>query len=638
MQFEYIYLIPQVKYLTPRFSISNIRQFLADVCQKLADVRQCIKGNQIILIMNQVELDPFEFDKNYVIYDEDDVLIVAEALRVFLQVPDRSLCRLMKVMAEPEYKTNRLVTYGGNKKRMNVLTTKGIKHIFKHANLSHIINKGVVEQYFIELYDNHIISKIADFADSDLPTVSCMYLLRIKDNYFKFGETDDIKKRLKAHRTEFDFAEKINVFPCANKTISQKAESEFKEYCKTNGYLCQYPKKNDATKFHTEVFQYEGDISAINKIIEELIDQKRIIAAKADDDDRQYALRKHRIEMVDCGNQIADYDATKQLTMKLFETIHKLELKIDTMQTRISALENENGELKSTQPKVMVENITIKHQTNRPNRVLDIDMDELVAFVKRTFILVPNESIGRRKLAGHLSTTTYKGYYNEPESTREFHTILFTCIESVFGTSPKHPTNKDVIVNYKLNYLKIEEFIKDCCLVNEKCSENAESIKQAYLERCSMLNTVGFGIYEFPIEMKRLGYTSKVLKYGGKRYGGIYLRDNLVTKFICEECTLSDKNTCYSIIQFEKSFQGFCRSLNVNPNFGHDKASIKEILVENGFELVDFNNGCVSIRGIKINGAECDTRRKLLDKTRDPSKTTKKGRPQKQTTSQSLSI
>ena len=66
----------------------------------------------------------------------------------------------------------------------------------------------------------------------ELEDKSCIYIIKIKNSIYKYGESDNIRNRLNNHKNNFNFEEIVDIFELPNKTISRETESKIKEFTK----------------------------------------------------------------------------------------------------------------------------------------------------------------------------------------------------------------------------------------------------------------------------------------------------------------------------------------------------------------------------------------------------------------------
>ena len=75
-----------------------------------------------------------------------------------------------------------------------------------------------------KIFDEHKLKELED--------KSCIYIIKIKNSIYKYGESDNIRNRLNNHKNNFNFEEIVDIFELPNKTISRETESKIKEFTK----------------------------------------------------------------------------------------------------------------------------------------------------------------------------------------------------------------------------------------------------------------------------------------------------------------------------------------------------------------------------------------------------------------------
>ncbi|BCS82833.1 hypothetical protein QLL95_gp1290 [Cotonvirus japonicus] len=97
--------------------------------------------------------------------------------------------------------------------------------------------------------------------------LTVIYLLYICDNYYKFGITDGLDKRLKTHKTQLNYKEIVRLWKVDNFSVAKKIENLIKDESKNIGISTTYNKKTEIIKTNES---YD-----INYVIDDLI-QKNI--------------------------------------------------------------------------------------------------------------------------------------------------------------------------------------------------------------------------------------------------------------------------------------------------------------------------------------------------------------------------
>lgn len=578
----------------------------------------------------KINIDCETFDKVNIIYAENTVLFNARAVFGLLQIAERSGRDLVSKMQGIKY-TFKHKPIGSND-AITVLTIDGIRWIFESDRRAfHVSNRKEVVDYFVKIYDEFLINKQNIYKDTitqpiDMSPGSKIYLIQICEGIYKFGETDNIERRLREHRVEFDFKRVEKIFHCLSKTASQNVEKQIKENLKKSGYLVEYPSKNDATKKHLEVFKYCDNIGIIIHMIDDLVREYNLKATS--EDEKYYSLateiKKHQLIELECNNKknennidLMRYQLVHEENHALYKLINELRLENENLKELIRCHETRISRLEENKTQPTIENVIIERPVNRPTPKIDIDLLALTEFVRRSFKLSIGYKIGKGTLESRFQTTIYNQYFINSESTRDFFTTLYACLETIFGTSPKQifegEYSKDFIYNYELVCVDINEFIDAKCNRVEGSSENPSIIHDEYEIYCREKNSFGYG-NDFPNTMKEnFGYTLTHTSIGD-RYRGIYLKINIVNKFIQEKCTVGGAETRCTQTQFMDHFNLYLNSQGIKKSQGYDKSSAMKILEEEGFEVVSLDGGCIDIIGLTVTGFPYPRKRKPTKK------------------------
>ena len=91
---------------------------------------------------------------------------------------------------------------------------------------------------FLESEDpkNGIYNILDNYIDDDLEKYhnkDCVYILHIKDDIYKYGNSSHLAKRLQAHKTNFNYEKIIKIYESDNMNSSKKLENKIKNLTKT---------------------------------------------------------------------------------------------------------------------------------------------------------------------------------------------------------------------------------------------------------------------------------------------------------------------------------------------------------------------------------------------------------------------
>lgn len=164
--------------------------------------------------------------KNGLVHEKENVFVIIKILEKFLGAAIRTSSRLICKMKEEQLSKN--IKYIVLRHNNNMLTTSGFSYYLENITLPTIINRDELQVQFDEYFTNYYTNTSFDLLYNLNEPKSCVYIIHIKDDYYKFGETDNIKKRLKAHEKEFKYEKLIGIFGCPHKTASQEVEKKIK--------------------------------------------------------------------------------------------------------------------------------------------------------------------------------------------------------------------------------------------------------------------------------------------------------------------------------------------------------------------------------------------------------------------------
>ena len=119
-------------------------------------------------------------------------------------------------------------------------------------------------------FDNYYEDNLDKYINKD-----CVYILHIKDNIYKYGNTSHIVKRLQAHKKNLNYNKIIKIYDFNNMNFSKDMENKIKKFVKSININIQYGK-------HVEIFQIDNInlnniITKIDKFKFDIINKIKII-------------------------------------------------------------------------------------------------------------------------------------------------------------------------------------------------------------------------------------------------------------------------------------------------------------------------------------------------------------------------
>ena len=153
------------------------------------------------------------------------------------------------------------------------------------------------------LIDNYIEEDLEKYHNKD-----CVYIIHIKDNIYKYGNTSHIFKRLQAHKTNLKYNKIIKIFDMNNMNDAIKLENKIKTLVKTLNINIIY-------NTHVEIFEVDNNnlqnlIKKIDELSLKIIKNKNI----------------NNVEII--NENIKKFDIEKEKTKQLELKKEILELKL----------------------------------------------------------------------------------------------------------------------------------------------------------------------------------------------------------------------------------------------------------------------------------------------------------------------
>ena len=157
------------------------------------------------------------------------------------------------------------------------------------------------------LIDNYIEEDLEKYQNKD-----CVYIIHIKDNIYKYGNTSHIFKRLQAHKTNLKYNKIIKIYDMNNMNEAIKLENKIKTLIKTL-------KINTVYNTHVEIFEVDNNnlqnlIKKIDELSLKIINNKNI------------NINNEEIINENIKNLDIEKEKTKQLELKNKNLELKLEL------------------------------------------------------------------------------------------------------------------------------------------------------------------------------------------------------------------------------------------------------------------------------------------------------------------------
>lgn len=109
----------------------------------------------------------------------------------------------------------------------------------------YIAMEKLFRQYTSTIIQNSLTNPLPeinkyDFHEQQFYDKEVLYLININDEYYKYGITQNIKKRLTTHRNLLKYKYVIKCWDCINRTVSKRVEDDIKRFLKINKLNCEY--------------------------------------------------------------------------------------------------------------------------------------------------------------------------------------------------------------------------------------------------------------------------------------------------------------------------------------------------------------------------------------------------------------
>ncbi len=502
-----------------------------------------------------------------------------------------------------------------SKRKRALVTVDGVKHIIDNLPNTDIdmdsfydfcINWSLENDRNINVDNAHYINKCA-----------WVYLLHIKDNLYKYGETYDINRRMKCHKNDLEYIAEVDKIPCSNKTVARRAEQTFSHHLRSDGILTKYT--GNMQKEHVEIFTTDN----INKYLYILRD---IVQAENDRYMRDFpGIQAVRLDMIKESN--------KQKELMLHETAANIEHAVHTIANeKVSTLNSlmkdmldkndmttsklelmrnelnrliENSESETAQKINSMTPITITRGYNKPFKGHDIPLDPIYKFVQNCVTAKLGNTMTKEKFFNRMISVPYCRFFEDykNEKREELNYNIYAILDTLLGVKCRSDNNadKDMIFNIDFKTILVEDFIDTCCLRLEDACEFVEYFNNAYEQYSNMLE-IPYSHKDLVMQMRAKNglYGQKIAK-GLKFYTGIILKNNSFDKFIRERCEFRPDNKI-KIMKFVDHYNKYCSENKIHE---YSLANIKILLTEvYKLGIIDGRQKTRLIVGIKIIGVE----------------------------------
>jgi prophage antirepressor-like protein len=201
----------------------------------------------------------------------------------------------------------------------DVLPTLRQKGEYKLNNINENILENTIDENIIE-YDNNDDTEINDYVNKD-----CVYIIKIKDDIYKFGYSSKLDIRLSTHKNKLDYEKKIRIYILDNINQAIKLEKQLKYFFRKNNMLIKY--ENQKEIFQTD--DIDNVIEKIDKFAESIknknidnyndVQEEDTITEKYNDE-LKLELEKEKEktkQIISNNNVLLEKEKTKQLELEI---------------------------------------------------------------------------------------------------------------------------------------------------------------------------------------------------------------------------------------------------------------------------------------------------------------------------------
>jgi hypothetical protein len=506
-----------------------------------------------------------------------------------------------------------IIKIGNSNRKRALISLEGIKHI-----IDNLPNIAIDMDIF---YDFCINWSLENDKNTNIDTAhytnkcAWVYLLHIKDNLYKYGETYDIDRRLKCHKDDFNYTAIIDKIPCSNKTVARRSEQTFSHHLRSEGILTEYT--GNMQKRHVEIFTTDN----INKYLYTLRD---IVQAENDRYVKDFpGMQAVRLEMIMESNKQKELmlqetaaniehavhtfanEKVGNLNSLMKEMLNKNDMttsKLEIMRNELDKLLEDSDAERSKQINNMGP-ITVTRAYNKPCKH-DISLEPIYKFVQNCLMASPGNKMCKWRLFNRMFSTPYCKLFADYKGTmrQDLNVSTYGVINMLLGVECKKADrkHKDTIYDIDFKTVVLEDFIDSCCLRFESTKEPIEPFQIAYKNYCASIDAPY--VHDTLVkEMRKYEITST---NGKKLYKGIVLKSNSLDTFIRAKCEFCPTGKI-KVMKFMEYYDLYCSENNLNK---YDMLTVKTLITSvYKAQITDGGHQTKIITGIKILGIVDET-------------------------------
>uniref|UniRef100_A0A6C0EEM0 C2H2-type domain-containing protein n=1 Tax=viral metagenome TaxID=1070528 RepID=A0A6C0EEM0_9ZZZZ len=362
---------------TKILSYNNINTLISDKHKLISDNNTSnIKSKDNKIIKSDDNKFKFDLDKNFLtfhdkpikyFYHNDQVYFKAkdiasilqyedtkQAIRKNVSIDDRIKIKQLSgdgVWETPSPETSLLESEHPNTVFINesgfyclILASKKTEAIKFKKWVTSIVLPSIRKTGSYNLIDNYIEEDLEKYHNKD-----CVYIIHIKDNIYKYGNTSHIFKRLQAHKTNLKYNKIIKIYEMNNMNDAIKLENKIKTLVKTLNI-------NTVYNTHVEIFEVDNNnLQNLIKKIDEL--SLKIMHIK---NYKNLELINENIKNLDIEKEKTKQEQEKTKQLELEKITKQLELEEKTKQLELEKITKQlELEEKTKQLEINNENIKL---------------------------------------------------------------------------------------------------------------------------------------------------------------------------------------------------------------------------------------------------------------------------------------
>ena len=502
-----------------------------------------------------------------------------------------------------------LILFEGMKLYMTMSNMKELYNSFE-AICNYFTNNQLCKICVFGIHDD--LYEESEYIDRKEIGATYLYMFRIEDNIYKYGQTARLGKRFENHKRKLGCEKLVFLKKVPDINLAMKIEKEFKYIIESHGKKCLYHGENGT--IHQEMCMldeslFQSYLNIFRKMVIDIvpayIENKMIEYASFVDKAVMLPSSPTEIRQVsymeDQGTTLKapvknniDYEGKMAVMQNDLQNLH------DIITTAIHS--------NTIKPDITVSNLIVKKLKRGTENCCLIPENILVEFVEKNIVPKEGGRECRSTIYARLIKSESMKHYAELKSNAksDLYDRLAAIIRikyNIEDTLHKHiirnkgdPKDKDYFYEIAINDMSIREFINECCNRDEYMHESKNDINKAYRQYCIDK------IYSEITQEERVKIFEENFgrpEHIGTRdyYNGVYLKNNNMKKFIESECIPGDVKIGFRarISDFTKSYGSYCEVSGYQ-----EYKNIERIILILGYNIDNLDGGRKDVIGLKL--------------------------------------